>query len=274
MKSHLLVAYIVLALASGSVYGVVMPEAEAAKGPADAFFLSSWTLGPQVSSFHYEEPRVMEEDGVLYGVVFSATGFLQATQSRDTLLRFEGGIAAGEVDYDGALLDGTPYTMDNNKDFLANARLLWGCVWHDEVCSNHTYVGLGYRYLGDDSSDDSAGYKRHSNYFYLPAGYERGQKLSEGWYLGLGAEFDLLLYGLQRSDLFGDGYESVRNQQDFGSGYGLRGTVELRHTGEDLDMSVAPFIQYWRVDDSDSDHGFYEPENNSTQIGVDLIFYF
>jgi hypothetical protein len=133
---------------------------------------------------------------------------------------------------------------------------------------------LAYRYLGDDSSHDPSGYKRHSNYFYLPVGYERGQKLSEGWYLGLGAEFDLLLYGLQRSEIGGGGYVPVRNNQDFGSGYGLRGTVEIRHQGPTLDMSLAPFIQYWWVDDSDVDQGFYEPENNSTQIGLDVIFYF
>ena len=216
----------------------------------------------------------MEEDGVLYGLAFSATHFLRTSKSRDTLARFEGSIAAGEVDYDGALMDGTPYKADGNKDLLANARLLWGCVWHDRVCSNQIYTGLGYRYLLDDSSHDPTGYKRHSNYFYLPIGYEHGHKLTEGWYLGLGAEFDLLLYGLQRSEIFGGGYEPISNDQDFASGYGLRGTVEIRHKSHDLDMAVAPFIQYWCVDDSDVDYGFYEPENNSTQIGVDVIFYF
>ncbi len=274
MKSQLLAVLIVLTFATGNVHGVVMPEAEAAERPIDVFFLSSWTIGPQISWFEYEEPGVMEEDGVFYGVTVSATRFLRASESRDTLWRFEGGIAAGQVDYDGALMNGTPYKVDGNDDVLANARLLWGCVWHDETHSNHVFAGLGYRYLGDDSSHDPAGYKRHSNYFYLPIGYERGCKLSEGWYLGLGAEFDLLLYGLQRSELFGGGYEPIRNDQDFGSGYGLRGTLEIRHQGKTLDMSLAPFIQYWWVDDSDLDHGFYEPENNSTQIGLDVVFYF
>ncbi len=274
MKSRLLVTCIVLAFAAGNVYGVIMPEAEEANGPADAFFMSSWTLGPQISSFHYEEPGLMEEDGVLYGVVFSTTRFEQTTESRDKLVRFEGGVAVGQMDYDGQLLNGTPYSADGIDDLLANARLLWGCVWHDQVCSNQVYAGLGYRYLGDDSSDDPAGYERHSNYFYLPVGYERGQKLGEGWYLGLGAEFDLLLYGMQRSELFGGAYEPIKNNQDFGSGYGLRGTVEIRHRGKGADMSIAPFIQYWWVDKSDLDHGFFEPENNSTQIGLDVIFYF
>jgi len=274
MKPQLLTVLIVLAFSAGSACGVVMPEAVEAERPIDVFFLSSWTIGPQISSFEYEEPDVMEEDGVFYGVTASATRFGRASESRDTLLRVEGSIAAGQVDYDGALMNGTPYKIDGNDDVLANARVLWGCVWHDEACSNHVFAGLGYRYLGDDSSHDPAGYKRHSNYFYLPIGYERGCKLSEGWYLGLGAEFDLLLYGLQRSELLGGGYEPVRNDQDFGSGYGLRGTLEIRHQGKTLDMSLAPFIQYWWVDDSDLDHGYYEPENNSTQIGLDVIFYF
>ena len=60
MKSHLLATCIILAFATGSVYGVIMPEAEAAQNLTDAFFAAHWTLGPQISSFHYEEPDVME----------------------------------------------------------------------------------------------------------------------------------------------------------------------------------------------------------------------
>ena len=53
MKSRILATSIVLAFAAGRVYGVVLPEAEAAESPADAPFLYSWTVGPQISSFHY-----------------------------------------------------------------------------------------------------------------------------------------------------------------------------------------------------------------------------
>lgn len=272
MRSHGLAICVVLGLSVGSVCGGLVPEAT--QRPADAFFASGWSVGPEISWLHYEEPGLMEEDGVLYGVVFSSTNFMRASVSRDVVLRFEGGLAAGAVDYDGALLDGTPYTMDNNRDVLANLRLLYGCVWHREAHSDHVYVGAAYRFLGDDSSHDPAGYKRHSNYFYLPVGYARGQKLRDGWYFGLGGEFDLLVYGVQRSEIFGGGFEPIINPQKFGSGYGLRGRVELRHKTDRLDVSLEPFVQYWSVDDSEVDNGWYEPENNSTQVGLDVIFHF
>lgn len=274
MRAYVLAICCILGVTGGHALGVLMPESQAAEGPVDALFASGWSIGPEISSFHYEEPGVMEEDGFLYGVVFAATSFSKASVSRDTVLRFEGGLAAGSVDYDGALMDGTPYTIDGNTDVLANVRGLWGCLWHDSKSSNHVYAGLGYRYLQDDSSHDPAGYERHANYFYLPIGYERGQTLGDRWYLGLGAEFDFLLYGLQRTDLFGDGYVPIRNSQEFGSGYGLRGTVGLRHVGKVWDVTIQPFIQYWYVDDSEVDNGYYEPENNSTQVGLDLIFRF
>ncbi len=274
MRSYVLVICSILGCAVASAFGGLMPESQMAKSSIDALFVSGWSIGPEISWLHYEEPGRMEEDGVLCGVFFSSTNFMHISRSKDKLFRFEGSIAAGKVDYDGVLRSGRPYTINSNKDVLANVRLLWGNVWFGADYSNCVYGGVGYRYLGDDLSHDPAGYKRQSNYFYLPIGYERGQGLNHCWYLGLGAEFDFLLYGLQRSDIFGPGYEAVETPQHFGSGYGLRGSVELRHKGETLNISFEPFIQYWWVDDSEASQGIYEPQNNSTQFGLDVIFHF
>lgn len=277
MKAKALMIAIVAGVFGGITSANVASEHVEALPLEATFSTTGWSIGPQISSFHYEEPDFMEEDGILYGVSLCYTSFAAGAAMTDILYRLEGGIAAGEVDYDGQLQDGTPYTIDGNTDVLANVRLLWGPVWHTDKWSNHLYGGIAYRYLGDDSSHDPTGYQRRSNYFYLPLGFKRGQKLGGNWYLGLGAEFDLLLYGVQLSDVPGES-DTVSNSQTLGSGVGVRGSLKLRHKTENLDLAIEPFIQHWSVDDSEiarGDFGIYlEPENNSTQYGLDIMFYF
>ena len=41
-----------------------------------------------------------------------------------------------------------------------------------------------------------------------------------------------------------------------------------------VDFAAAPFLQYWWVDDSTASHGWYEPQNQSFQYGLSLIWRF
>ena len=176
MKSQLLATGIVLTFAAGSVYGVVLPEAVAAEGPADAFFLSHWTIGPQISSFHYEEPRLMEEDGVLYGVVFSATSFLQASASKNMLVRFEGGIAAADgrppecrvtppvLIGKGCRISGEsqigPYVTIGDGAVIEDCRIANSIIEESAVVRDAvldgSIVGIGARVTGGGSSSEPA----------------------------------------------------------------------------------------------------------------------
>lgn len=249
------------------------PQADARLG--EVLSAPRWAIRPEVSWFHYEEPGAMEEEGTLFGVAASYTRFYGAS-FQDKILRIEGGIAAGEVDYDGSLLDGTPYKIEGNNDCLVNARLLWGPLWHTDAWANYFHYGLGYRYLQDDSTQDPAGYRRHSNYLYLPLGLKADRPLGGNWYIELGGEVDVLLVGLQVSEIPESPTDRSNVENWQWPGLGARGSVELRHKTDSLDLAVAPFVQYWWLDDSalSSSRTWYEPRNWSLQVGMNVLWRF
>ncbi len=231
----------------------------------DVLTAPRWEIAPEVSFFRYEEPHVMKNKGVLYGVAGA-----YARQRGDQLFRMEAEFAFGTVDYEGALMDGTPYTMEDSRDYLLNLRLLWGQQGEPEDSwDRRFYAGIGYRGLNDDSTQDSAGYDRQSNYLYLPVGLKTCHTLGGHWQIELGGEFDMLLIGVQLSVLDD---ETVTNVQ--WPGLGGRASVELRHRAAAADLALAPFVQYWWVDDSNISAGWYEPRNNSLQYGLSLIWRF
>jgi hypothetical protein len=250
---------------------------EARDDSSAALTAPHWEIAPEFSWFRYEEPDVMHETGMLYGVAGSYTHYYKDNFQK-RLARVEGEVAAGEVDYDGSLSDGTPYTMEGNSDFLLNLRALWAELWRTSVWENQFYFGLGYRFLNDDSTHDIYGYERYSNYLYVPLGLKTYHGLGGNWSLGLAGEFDVLLIGLQVSGRAATETEksNIKNWQ--WPGFGARGTIELRHQSPSLDLAVAPFIQYWWVADSqESSDGtwvWYEPENNSIQAGLNVIWRF
>ena len=239
---------------------------------ADLLTAPHWEIAPEISVFRYEEPGLMRDKGILYG----GTGAYTHCRG-NKLFRIEGEFALGTVDYEGALVDyqGTPiagasYTMEGNHDWLLNLRLLLGRQWETGDWDNRFYAGLGYRGLSDDSTQDPAGYERQSSYFYLPLGLKTYHDLAGHWQIGLGGELDLLLLGLQFSHILDDG--TLTNVQ--WPGVGARVSVELRHKAPSADLAIAPFVQYWWVDDSTSSHGWYEPHNQSFQYGLSLIWRF
>jgi len=257
------------------LFGMTADDPQAGTKLGELLSAPRWAIAPEVSWFHYEEPGLMEEEGAMYGVSASYTRYYRAPMA-DRILKVEGGFSAGEVDYDGSLLDGTPYTVEGNDDLLANARVLWGPLWHTDTWANYFHYGLGYRYLQDDSTHDPAGYRRHSNYLYLPLGLKAYRPLSGDWYVELGGELDVLIVGLQISEVPESATESPNVENWQWPGLGARGSVEVRHKTDSLDLALAPFIQYWWIDDSrpSSSRMWYEPRNWSLQVGLNLLWRF
>jgi len=250
----------------GLLLGTLAASPRAAGGMEPELAAPRWEFAPEVSYFRYVEPGIMKDSGVLYGVAGSHTRYRQ-----DKLLRVEAGLAFGYVDYEGALIDGTPYTMKGCRDFLLNLRALCGRLGQTGGWDRQLYAGLGYRALIDDSTQDPAGYVRMSNYFYAPLGLKVYHNLAGGWQVALGGELDLLLLGVQISDVSEDG--TVTNVQ--WPGFGVRASVEVRRRTLATDLALAPFVQYWWVEESStSSDGWYEPRNNTLQYGVSLIWRF
>jgi hypothetical protein len=231
----------------------------------DLLTVPRWEIAPQISVFQYEEPGLMKDNGILYGVAGAYT-----RDRGEGLFRVEGEFALGTVDYEGSLADGTPYRMEDSHDYLLNVRLFWGRQWAIKGWDSQFYAGLGYRGLNDDSTQDPAGYDRQSAYFYLPVSLKAYRELTGRWQIGVGAEVDLLLLGLQFSQLPNDGV--LTNMQ--WPGIGTRTSLELRYRTPSVDLALAPFAQYWWVDDSTAADGWYEPRNQTFQYGLSLIWRF
>jgi hypothetical protein len=224
----------------------------------------AWEIGPEVSYFRYEEPDVLEETGVLFGLTGAYTHY-----NDSQLFRIEGAFSGGSVD-DEVSRNDVPYTIYDNRDYLFGVRLLWGQQFPVDDWDDQLYIGLGYRGLCHDSCQDPNGYDRQSNYVYLPLALKTYYSLADQWQMGFGGEVDLLLIGIQGSDVPGKGW--VTNTQ--WPGFGARGSAELRHQIGGVSVAIAPFVQYWWVDKSSVSDDYYVPRNNTLQYGLDVLFRF
>lgn len=239
-------------------------------------------FGLSVSSYGYEEPSLgMSNKGDKFGVNHVGTKLLDG----DWFVKDDVRFAYGGVDYVGS-----GYQPDA-PDWYVDAR---GLVGRDIQLGNATYspfVGVGYRYLFNDlrgySSSGAIGYRRESNYFYVPIGLTHRFALQDSAVLATTLEFDHLLIGRQiskLSDLVGhSGYSSafdVSNSQS--SGFGFRADVMY----EMGDLAFGPFLNIWRISKSDSvlqplTHNgvttwyyFSEPENRTSEFGLRMRFKF
>jgi len=248
--------------------GSVLAQTELPKHSAD--------LGTEISYIKYKEPGVMEEKGMMYGIVGSYT------YRPKFMLRAEGRFAYGQVDYKNS------GTLDNIDDYILEFRGLGGYDFSVFTASTLTpYIGIGYRYLNDDmtgtTSTGALGYERESNYLYSPIGVEIITPLKNDWSVGATLEYDYFWKGIQKSHLSDTGLGLGDIENDQNKGYGIRGSVKFQKKGEKLDFVIEPFIRYWNIKKSKETAitysgtiiGYgYEPKNNSTEIGCKLAVKF
>ena len=240
--------------------------------------LHSVQIGAELSHRTYEEPNVMEEKGLMYGI--------RAVYAYHNQLMFktEARIGYGQVDYTS---NGTG-AIDGIDDFLLEVRMLWGYDIPLDTASILTpYIGLGYRFLKDDSEGKQTttghfGYLREANYYYSPIGLNALADLRNRWSLEVTAEYDLFWRGVQRSYLSGvdASLNDLRNVQS--KGYGCRFALDLHKQFTNTHIVFGPFIHYWSIDDSEVDFlydsglvvPFIEPENTTTEYGFNVSFLF
>jgi len=249
---------------------------------------TAFDIGPEIYSFKYEEPGVMEEEGTFYGLRLGYTSRDWVPSSPEEplasggmMFRGEARFAYGQVDYDGAAQnletgERTPLEINNIDDFAIEARLLLGADLLGDEMLNTLYAGIAYRYLYDDLSSHPAGYLRESNYLYVPLGYRFDRGLQAEWSIGFSAEYDVFIVGIQRSHLSDIGFIDVDNQQN--SGYGYRASVNLQYNGNDTIFMIEPFFRYWDIDKSETEHilgaTFWEPANETEEYGIQFFWVF
>jgi hypothetical protein len=124
-------------------------------------------IGLSLSAYRYQEPSVMSSKGAKIGADFRMTTAIQ----NDVFLRGELRSAFGTVDYTGS------GNMSGQPDWYFETRGLLGKDWVFNESGLTAYAGLGYRYLFNDARGISCtatqcylGYRRESNYVYLPVG--------------------------------------------------------------------------------------------------------
>lgn len=214
----------------------------------------------------------MSSEGSKIGVDLRTTQLLQNEQFIRGDLRY----AFGTVDYTS---NGTG-SSTGEPDWYIEARVLVGKDWliNDAVIS--PYIGAGYRYLFNDARGISCtasqcyfGYRRESNYFYLPIGIIHRSSLSDQARLVSTLEYDHLLAGKQISRLSDGGNvgsSDVTNNQT--SGHGLK----LSFMYEKDNWAIGPFAHFWNIAASDiayCNDGIQagwcmEPKNNTVEFGL------
>lgn len=228
-----------------------------------------WELGLQASAYRYEEPDFI----LLKGARIGATSTYTALWPDYMHSRFEARYSYAELDYIGSgTLSGVP-------DHLIELRAIIGRDYRAGPIVWSPYMGAGYRHLYNDlrgvGSTGAIGYRRRSEYWYLPAGVTLRFALGGQWVLAPQIEYDAFANGRQRSYLAdtGLGFNDVANRQE--KGYGARAQLML----EGRRWSFGLWTQYWNIKDSDIQPAGLglsglEPANNTRESGIEARYRF
>jgi hypothetical protein len=272
-------------------------------------------FGGESYYYEYKEPGLMRDEGLLNGLYSNITYRTSRNRHVKTfndayfdnvkgnMYRMEVRGAMGQVDYEsngtGKMNDLDYYTFEGR-----------GLVGYDFPMARNTrltpFLGLGWRYLKDDSGGNTSttgarSYDRESQYFYAPVGIEAFASLTSKWDMTLNLEYDIFIDGTQKSHLGDAGeivcdsithecykYDTVTNKQNHG--YGARGSLKFRRMGQNFDFVIEPYIRFWEIEDSewkpltsqngqilwvsaDDDSlvaGGIEPHNQTTEAGLKL----
>ncbi len=266
-------------LAVTAILSAVCPAAFAQDGRDPLLTRPGLEVGAQAAHYHYEEPNVMK----LIGLRAGGVGAFTFTQG-DAFFKADGRVSLGSLNYQGS------GTRSGVPDFILEARFVAGAdlkAEGDVVFS--PYAGLGYRYLYNDlrgytrgpvtlknPSGIYAGYRRYSNYLYVPAGLTLRTGLNDGWVLAPTLEYDVFLRGMQISALSDAGtcYRDITNKQTGGSGYRAAFMAEKGH------LAFGPWLHYWNIKDAldPQPDGCgelrYEPHNWTREFGVEVRYRF
>jgi hypothetical protein len=185
--------------------------------------------------------------------------------------------ATGAVEYKSA--SGTGDVSDD----VAEGRLIVG---NEAIVQNYllsSYIGIGYRRLDNDLRDlGSGGYRRTSQYLYIPIGVMHRFLVNDSSRVSTSLEYDYFVKGEQKSYLsdVGPAYATVFgdpiNKQKKGYGMRLNTTYEMKH------WSLGAFLNYWKIGDSEINYyidgatlyGIYEPKNVTTELGLQVKYRF
>ena len=225
-------------------------------------------VGLTVSHYAYQEPDLYDYrtdetldvniKGEIVGLDYASTLVMDDAY----FVKFDGRFTYGQLDYSGS---GNNY---NEPNYYFDIRPLIGKDFDFDGMVLAPYTGLGYRHLMNDGQGISTtgywGYRRKSEYLYLPLGLTHRISTGESSLLETNIEVDYLLHGNQKSYLSDGnaGYSDIDNEQH--KGYGLRSATMYRMN----QFAIGPYFQYWHIYDSETAGAFIEPNNHTVEYGI------
>ena len=228
---------------------------------------NGFKLGAEAELFSYKEPGVMDEAGLLIGL----SGAYDRTIADFICWGVFGSLVGGELDYDGSVMhvDGTESPLEiRTPNTIFNLRAQAGPRIGLDRMVIVPYVGLGYRLLVDDLSENSPdyGYTREQTYVYMPIGARLTMPLRGSWMIDWRLEYDYFLNSENTShgDVLGG---SFTFSQDTGYGLKLSAAISSRIRNNST-VCLEAFLEHWDVEDSEIIAGFLEPANHSTMLGL------
>jgi len=268
LKEILAGTAVLLAVSSAAI-------AQTAPEPNPLATRRGFEVGVQLAHYHYEEPNFAKFIGTRGGIV----GAYTFTRANGMFFRVDGRESYGALKYQGS------GTQDSVPDLIVEARGVAGMDFPaGSGVSLSPYLGLGYRYLYNDSrgytSTNAAGYRRYSNYLYAPVGLTARIDLGNRWVLAPTGEADIFILGKQKSQLSDAniaGLNDVTNTQRHGYGYRAYLMVERDH------LAFGAWMHYWSIKDSDVQFagvvkgvpvGGLEPANWTRESGIEFRYRF
>ena len=222
------------------------------------------SIGLVFSNWQYTEPGVMTDKGTLTGILLKYQLIENNQNSPVVDFRYSYGLASYSAD------DG--YTMYGAAQRLIDLRLIKSNILGGfNINLPYLFSGIGYRRLDDDSrglsSNDFAGYRRTSQYYYIPIGIEKPLKISNHDITGV-IEYDYFISGKQKSYMSDTQLYSYDFENSQSTGYGIRGSLSFKKNG----WIIMPFAEYWSINNSNIlSEGWYEPKNNTKEFGLKIF---
>jgi hypothetical protein len=242
------------------------PPVEAVSDPSmEPHSQTSFDVGFQFFRYNYQEPDPsVVFDAYKYGFTGEATVML----TEDWLMRLDGRFAFGDGDYKGS------GTKKGNPDrlFEIKATTGWDVMFGRFAVT--PFAGIGYRNLFNDcrgaSSTGAKGYRRESQYLFLPMGMQPRYQIEKDELLSMNIEVDPVLQGWQFSQLSDAGFGDTDVVNKQASGFGARGEVMYHYDR----LSLGPFFNYWNIDQSNFARCdafmmcLVEPRNRTIEYGI------
>ena len=232
-----------------------------------------FNIGLQNYWYKYDEEVdgafFMSNTGKKYGVSLGGTKNIGNNYYLAGDIRY----ATGDVEYKSASGRG------DVDDDLLEGRLIVGS---EAIIGNYllsSYIGAGYRRLDNDLRDlGSGGYRRTSQYLYIPIGITHRFLLNDTSRISTSIEYDYFAWGQQNSYLSDASpiYPDLVNKQK--NGYGAR----LSSAYQQRNWSIGGFFNYWNIGDSEKDYFMVgpllysgmEPKNQTKEIGIEIKYHF